>query len=249
MNLGQGLQDLKYHYALCFYGKHKFKGFIDSGVYNRDENGDPLEDGGARFKYKCPFETCAKNSGRSARKLMGFKEFSIHCAVVHHVLETVLEKDETAGLEEVREALITARKKKNLSVVPLPPVECEEVHVCLLCNGETRDSKTLNFAKSKISTLRYHYASCYFDTGVYYKRYPPGPENVDQNGEPRDVKGTMIKYQCEVKNCLKMSRRKMGYKEFCIHMSIDHGGLLEIMAEDERPELRDIGRRLEELLS
>ena len=248
LNLGEGLQDLKYHYAICFYAKHKFKDFVDSGPYNRDEKGFPLEDAGARFKYKCPFETCAKNSGRSARKLMGFKEYSIHCAVVHHVLETVLEKDETAGVEEVRAALMMARMEKKVSLVPLPPVECEEVHVCLLCNGQNRDSKTLNFSKPKISSLKYHYASCYFDTGVYYKKYPPGPENEDLEGKPCDVLGRSVKYHCQVRNCSTMSKRKMGYKEFCIHMSNDHGGLLEVMAEDKRPELREIGKRLSELL-
>ena len=180
---------------------------------------------------------------------MGFKEYAIHCSVVHHILEEVLEKDNIPGLEEVRAAMVLTRRKADIPFIPMPAVQVEEVHVCLLCKGEQRDGKNLSFDKAKIKSLKYHYASCYYDTGIYKTRYPPGPENEDENGDPVDYKGTTMSYQCKVKGCHSTAKRKIGYKEFCIHSSNEHGGLLEIMAEDERPELRDIGRRLEELLS
>ena len=32
----------------------------------------------------------------------------------------------------------------------------------------------------------------------------------------------------------------MGYKELCIHMASDHGGLEEVMSKDERHEIRNL---------
>ena len=40
-------------------------------------------------------------------------------------------------------------------------------------------------------------------------------------------------------------KRKMGYKEFCIHMSNEHRGLLDILREDGRPELVPVADKLE----
>ena len=47
--------------------------------------------------------------------------------------------------------------------------------------------------------------------------------------------GRAIKYSCEVRECT--IKRKMGYKEFCIHMSNELMGLLEVHREDGWPEL------------
>ena len=249
MNLGSGLKDLMYHYAICFYERHKFQGFIDPGIANRDENGKPIEEVGGRFKYKCPFENCSKNTGRGGRKLMGFKEYAIHCSVVHHILEEVVEKENIPGLEDVRAAMVLTRRKANIPFIPMPEVQVEEVHVCLLCNGEMRDGKNLSFDKAKIKSLRYHYATCYYETGVYKARYPPGKDNQDENGDPVDYKGTTTRYQCEVKGCHSTAKRTVGYKEFCIHSSNEHGGLLEIMEQEENPQLREVGRRLAQFFS
>ena len=67
---------------------------------------------------------------------MGFKEYAIHCSVVHHLLEEVLEKDNTQGLEEVRAALVLSRRKDNIPFIPMPAVQVEGVHLCLLCKGQ-----------------------------------------------------------------------------------------------------------------
>ena len=77
-------------------------------------------------------------------------------------------------------------------VEDLPPVIVEEVHTCLLCNGEVvsnflsspssavqdKEGLNLSFAPEKLWMTKYHYASCYFETGVYLPLYPPGPENT-----------------------------------------------------------------------
>ena len=67
---------------------------------------------------------------------------------------------------------------------------------------------------------------------------------MDIDGQPRDILGRDIKYSCEVRGCT--IKRKMGYKEFCIHMSNEHGGLLDVLREDGRHELMNIADRLEE---
>ena len=36
----------------------------------------------------------------------------------------------------------------------------------------------------------------------------------------------------------------MGYKELCIHMASYHGGLEEVMARDEREEIRELVEKI-----
>ena len=90
---------------------------------------------------------------------------------------------------------------------------------------------------------RYHYASCYYKSGIYLAKYPPGEQNMDNEGNPRDILGRDIKYSCEVRGCT--IKRKMGYKEFCIHMSNEHGGLCDILRETGRPELWEVADKLD----
>ena len=54
--------------------------------------------------------------------------------------------------------------------------------------------------------------------------------------------GTDYKYSCKEVGC--NNKRKMGYKEFVIHMANYHGGLEQVMQEDEREQLREMVRRL-----
>lgn len=247
LNLQDGLNELMYHYAGCFYDKHHYKNIVDPGPDNRDEAGDPLEIFGSRFKYKCPFPACEKNGGRRPARMMGFKEYCIHLGVVHFLLETALEQEETEGMEEVLEAIRAHREKQNAELEEVPALMCEEIHCCLICEGATgKDAKNLSFNKEKLNSLRYHYADCYYDTGVYLAKYPPGPENTDEEtGQPLDVLGRTMKYSCEVRGC--KNKRKMGYKSFCIHNAVDHGGLYEIMREDENPKINQLVERLESI--
>ena len=41
--------------------------------------------------------------------------------------------------------------------------------------GRFKELRTQN------NICRYHYASCYYDSGVYQSLYPPGPENLEGN--------------------------------------------------------------------
>jgi len=246
----EGISDLKYHYAVCYYeddGVNRYRPYMDPGQLNTNEDGSIIEEYGARFKYLCPFKDCAKNKAREKR--MGFKEFCIHSGMAHNLVERVMEEDVDNGrdqLEPVLEAI--ARERKGAPVLEIPSVPVEEVHTCYVCKGkdkttgkDDREAKYLSLTDN-VSRTRYHYAQCIFDTGVYQPKYPPGPENTDENGEVKDLLGREIKYSCRVQGC--SQKRMMGYKEFCIHMGNEHGGLDEVLAEDDRPEVRAMGLRI-----
>jgi len=236
LNLGSGLHDLKYHYAACVYDEGGLLRYVEHGQ-GKDKKVEDLEAFGSKYKYKCPFENCAKNQGQGRNKAIGYKEYAIHCAVWHHQLEKWFkdEKSQKSGLEEVYEAVVAARKEEGTELEEMPKVIVEEMHTCMICNGEDKDGKNLSFEGNRLFSLRYHYAACFYEAGYYRDKYPPGPKNTKE-GQPIDELGKEMKYQCEMRGCT--VKRKMGYKEFAIHMSNEHGGLEEVIEDSDRPEIR-----------
>jgi len=243
LNLGSGLHDLKYHYAACVYDEGGLLPYVDHGQ-GKDKKVVDLEAFGSKFKYKCPFENCAKNQGMGRNKAIGYKEYAIHCAVWHHQLEKWfrVEKSTRSGLEEVYEAVVTAREEEGTDLEEMPAVILEEMHTCMICKGEDKDGRNLSFEGTRLFSLRYHYAACFYEAGYYRDKYPPGPKNTDANNQPIDELGKEMKYQCEERGCT--VKRKMGYKEFAIHMSNEHGGLEEVIIEDSRPEIRALADKI-----
>ena len=47
--------------------------------------------------------------------MMGYKEYSIHCGVAHHMLEKVMKRDDREGVQEVRAAFVLARKRDGVA--------------------------------------------------------------------------------------------------------------------------------------
>jgi len=239
LNLGSGIQELRYHYSLCYYNKGVFRKFVDPGEENQDIEGRIIDEIGRKFKYKCSVSKCPKNLPRA--KLTGFKEYTIHLGVAHYLVEKIMIEDmDNPSIVEVREAITAAREAEGEELKDIPPVHMEEVHSCLLCNGKDKEGTELSFDPNKLWQTRYHYASCYYRSGVYYSLYPPGKDNTGEDGEPRDVIGKEVKYCCKV-TC--SQKRKMGYKEFCIHMSTEHGGLKTVMEKDQREDVRRLVKR------
>ena len=62
---------VKYHYH---YNEGAFRKFVDPSQENMTLGGEPLEEFGLRYKYKCPFVTCSRTTRRGAGKMMGYKE-------------------------------------------------------------------------------------------------------------------------------------------------------------------------------
>ena len=87
--------------------------------------------------------------------------------------------------------------------------------------------------------VKYHYATCFFPTGVYLNLYPPGEVNM-VGSVVRDLLGREVTYACN--KCEK--RKRMGYKAFAIHMASEHGGLDMVMLLDKRKEVRRFARRI-----
>ena len=83
--------------------------------------------------------------------------------------------------------------KSLLQVVEIPEVVVEELHTCLICEGETKDGRDLSFQGMKRAGLRYHYASCLYDSNIYLSKYPPGEANQDAEGQVKDVMGAEMK--------------------------------------------------------
>jgi len=239
LNLGSGINDTKYHYTICAYNEGGLMPFIDPGQGTRQKF-EELEEYGNKFRYKCPFTNCNKNVGRT--KPLGYKEYAIHCGVFHDQVEKWMMNDHREGIRDVYEAVRDNRIAKGGKLLEMPAVIVEEVHTCILCKGFERDGNNLIFSGDSAFSARYHYASCFYNEGVYFEKYPPGPENSSSDGKPLDALGKEVKYSCKEKRCT--VKRKMGYKEFAIHMGNAHGGVIDVMREDSRPELQAIANRL-----
>ena len=76
----------------------------------------------------------------------------------------------------------------------------------------------------------------------YVELYPPGKQNMSSDGKPRDILGREVKYSCQEKGC--SLKRKMGYKEFVIHMANDHGGLEKVLENHSDERVREISKKL-----
>jgi len=238
------LSTTMYHYAACFYSERNLAFMIDPGRNNIRQDDGTQDEFGQRFKYKCPFTECEKNTGRKIAQ-MGFKEYAIHIAVRHYVMESLMAEIKTPEMADILEEVVAVRHARGEQVVEIPEVIVEELHTCLICEGETKEGRDLSFQGIKRAGLRYHYASCLYDTNVYLAKYPPGESNRDKEGQVKDTMGAEMKYQCSSNGCsLSRKRKPMGYKEHCIHMSNEHGGLEEVLLEHSRPEVRAVGAKL-----
>jgi len=245
LSFGSGLMELRNHYSVCLYNRGQFTSVADPGEGNKDFEGKAVDEYGRKYKYKCQVPECPRSIPKA--KPVGFKEWAIHAGVAHHLVEKVMEEEaeKTPAMNEVVAEVAKIRKEAGVVLDNLPLPFREEIHNCLLCVGKDKDGLNLSLDPSKLWQVRYHYASCYFDSGVYMDlggAYLPGDQNSNEDGSARDVLGREVKYRCMENGCT--MKRQVGYKELCIHMASDHGGLEEVMAKDEREEIRDLVEKI-----
>ena len=74
----------------------------------------------------------------------------------------------------------------------------------------------------------FHYAICYYDTHQFFELFPPGDDNVDEDGKPQDEMGREILYTCST--CL--PKKSVGYKAYFVHMVAVHGELQTLLERD-----------------
>ena len=242
LSFGSGLSELRNHYSVCFYNRGQFAGVADPGDENRDpETGKAVDEYGRKYKYKCSVPGCPRNKDKA--KSCGFKEWVIHTGVAHHLVEQVMEieAEKNPPMRQVLADVREAREAQGVVLEELPRPSIEEIHNCVICSGKDRDGMNLSLDPNKLWAIRYHYASCFFDSGVYLTlggAYLPGEQNEKEDGTPRDMLGQEVRYRCIEEGCT--MKRQVGYKELCIHMAGDHGGLEEVMSKDDRKEIRDL---------
>ena len=73
---------------------------------------------------------------------------------------------------------------------------------------------------------KFHLAMHYYDVSAFFNNDILHPEDPDGNGKAIDEKGIKIKYSCPYDRC---TRRKMGYKEICVHLATQHQRLEVLM--------------------
>ena len=239
-----------YDISLCLYQSGELHKFVDPKVQNLDDLGTPaFDEFGQRFKYKCTVEGCDKGAVKA--KLMGYKELAIHMAWKHGVLERCAEQSQVKGAQELHQILRMRREDEGQSLEDIPEISVEEVHTCLLCDGEDEEGSSLSLQKDKLYRTRFHYSKCLTkqkELRQLVQMYPPEQQNLTDEGLPLDLLGKVFQYNCTVPGCSRTQRRtkrrtqrrKMGYKEYAIHMCCDHGGLEEILAVHEDEKVRNM---------
>jgi len=245
LSLGSGISDLKYHYTVCYYNKGAFIDIVKPGSENQKEGGEVMMDDSSKFVYKCPYPKCTKNTGKL--RVMGYREYATHMGSWHNMVELVMAKDRERDMKDILATLRSERRKKGDLTKPAMPREApivEELHCCQLCFGKKdKEAASMSLSKDKLSRARYHYASCYYTLGVYWAMYSPGEDNTGPDGKPIDEVGNKVKYACNEPGCDATRKRKMGYMEFAIHSSNNHGGLITLLKKETRPELRKLANR------
>ena len=230
------------HYSYHLYDRGLLASVLDPGEGNRDKEGKALDEYGRKFRYKCQVPDCRwKHNGIRYKnaKAIGFKELAMHAARFHHLLEKVLkvEAKTSPTLKEVLVKVSKVREAHGVFVLDnMPQPIREELHNCLICG------MNMSLDPSKLLSVRFHYATCYFDSGVLLDLggpYLPGEHNRNEDGSVRDLFGQNVKYRCPEEAVYRCHKgRRVGYKELCIHMASSHGGLERVMRMDKREEIR-----------
>ena len=82
------------------------------------------------------------------------------------------------------------------------------------------------------TNARFHYSCHYYDSGAFLSIMKPRDL---KDGKAQDEIGKVIKYTCPHSGCTK---RKMGYKEICIHLATAHQQLKELMMAEKRTDIK-----------
>ena len=214
--------DLKYYYSFDIAG---IGGFMDYIPHQQGENlaMADIDWVGTNVKYKCPIRDCWANDGwimdgREQRRF-GYLYFSVHVASYHGLVVAWMWKnlEKYPGLEEV------------LQMIDEVPEECcfqdpiiQWVHTNILTG-----KKTLLLPDNKPPRmLKYDYSEHITKIGGFINNIP------HEQGEglalaDLDWTGTTVQYECPISGCWVTDRKNFGYKEFSIHIAMDHG-LLEV---------------------
>ena len=222
ISLVSDLKEVRNHYSICFYEHGLLKLIVDPGEGNRDLEGKAVDEYGHKFRYRCQVPECpsrgGSDRGTSRAKLMGFREWAIHAGSYHFLVEKVMlaEVGRTSALKQVLAELTKDREAKGVSLDNFPEPYRVEIHDCLLCLGKDKAGLNLSLDPKELWRVRYHYAVCYFDSGVYQSLggpYLPGGQNMNEDGNAKDLLGREVKYRCKFSGCT-MTRQVLKFLSF-----------------------------------
>jgi len=128
----------------------------------------------------------------------------------------------------------------------------ERIHVCVICNGRTKEGKPDREASSlsftDLKKLKQHYSKHFYAEGKIVQYYPLENKNKNEDGSIKDEFGKQFRYECTFETSIntgepcwrkKQKKKKCGYKEIALHVADEHGLFETIVAKDNRPEIMD----------
>ena len=119
-------------------------------------------------------------------------------------------------------------ESRKVAEPPAPILDSNTI-ICPKCAGPKKDKIKLD------GNAKFHISMHYYDTNSYFNLDILKPSDPDENGRAKDEKGSSIRYSCQYAGCTK---RKMGYKEMCVHLGTQHNLLKHLMSEDSDPEVQ-----------
>ena len=148
--------------------------------------------------------------------------------------------------------------KIQLKSTPLFSVEI--AHCCVICDGKDKEGKVdkeaSNLSLSDPKRLKEHYCRHFYNEGKLFDLLPLEEANKKEDGSILDEFGRQYRYKCDKKSvtrpgepCWKSKKRPCGYKEIALHHAAEHGLFETIIEADQRPEVQDLVRKLEQARS
>ena len=85
---------------------------------------------------------------------------------------------------------------------------------------------------------RFHLSIHYYDQNKFSTKGILTPSDPDADGKAVDDRGKVVKYTCKHVGC---TRRKMGYKEMCVHLATQHQELRQLLRSDDNQDMKKLG--------
>ena len=93
--LSSNLSEIWFHYSLCYYDQGALFPKFPPGPNNSDEAGKPIDDVGVEVFYSCSEMHCCYTG-----KNLGYKEFLLHQAMCHRMLEEVIMEEQRDDVQD-----------------------------------------------------------------------------------------------------------------------------------------------------
>merc|ERR1712096_39640 len=142
-------------------------------------------------------------------------------------VELVASEQDNSDTNKDTDLVMNSREDKGINALSL--VKTKKASVCTPCQAPL---------SSDVSEIWFHKTLCYYNQGVLFSKFPPGPQNSDEAGKPLDEVGVEIFYSCSELHCC-YTDKKLGYKEFVLHQAMCHRMLEGVIMEEQQDGVDD----------